>query len=310
MGRFDGKRVLVTGASSGIGVLTAEAFAREGADLALVARGEGLAESGRRARAHGVEAHEVHADLSKRSELRRAMRGSVAALGGLDVAVLNAGAATFGPFKEVTAKDFDEVMDTTFRSVVDCTRALLPALEESGGTLVITASVAAKVPIPLMSSYVAAKHAVRGWAGALRMELAAEGSPVRVAMVHPGPVDTPFWQHVTNPPGYVPPKIYGAYSPDTVTRAIMRMAERPRREVTVGGTMLLWELAYGVARPILEPILGRTATAMSKGDNPGGDPGAMHEPTGDGTVTSGLHGRPSLWAELSTVPGRLLRAGR
>jgi NAD(P)-dependent dehydrogenase (short-subunit alcohol dehydrogenase family) len=138
------------------------------------------------------------------------------------------------------------------------------------------------------------------------MEWTAEGSPVRVAMVHPGPVDSPFWKHVTAAPGWTPPSIYGAYSPDAVARAIVRMAERPRRELTVGGAMLAWELAYGLARPLLEPVVARAAGSMARDDDADGESGVLDESTGDGEVTGGWAGRPSLWAELATAPGRLL----
>jgi len=308
MSRLMDKRILLTGASSGIGVATAERLAREGADLALVARGDGLAEAGRLVRSHGRKAHEIRADLGDRAELTRALTAALEALGGLDVAVLNASVATYGPFKEIPAEDFDRVVDVTFRSVVDSVRLLLPALEESSGTLVVTVSGGSKVPIPLMSAYVASKHAVRGFLDTLRVELAGEHSPVRVAMVHPGPVDTPFFMHAKASAGWAPAKIYGSYSAQTVARAIVGAAASPRREVTVGGAMMAFQTVYPLARPLLEPLIGIGSRAVSRSDGSEGHAGGLHEPSGDGTVGGGMLGRPSVVNELRMAPGRLARA--
>ena len=305
---LQGKRVLITGASSGIGVEAAERFARAGADLALLARGQGLAEAGRRARAHDVEAHEIHVDVTDRPGLHRAVTGAVEALGGLDVAVLNAGVATWGPFREIAPEDFDRAVEVTFGGVVDATRLVLPALEQSGGTIVITGSVAGKVPFPLMASYVAAKHAVRGFAGALRMELAGERSRVRVAMVHPGPVDTPFWSHAATPPGRENTPTHGSYSAAAVARELVRMAERPRRERTVGGAMVLWQGAYRLGRPAIEPLLGATLRWKTRSPGEPARSGGLRRPSGEGRVSGGTLGRPSLWSELRALPDRL-RAG-
>jgi len=308
MGRLADKRILLTGASSGIGTIAAELLAAEGADLALIARGEGLAKAGRRVRAQGREAHEIHADLGDRAQLQRAVAGAIDALGGLDVAILNAGVASYGPFKEIDPEDFDRVVDVTFRSVVDAVRLLLPELERSRGTLVVTASGGAKVPIPMMSSYVASKHAVRGFLDTLRIELAGERSPVRVTMVHPGPVDTPFWQHSRVPPGWQPVKLHGSYSAKTVARALVSAAAAPRREVTVGGAMMALQGVYPLTRPLMEPLLGIASRALSKADGGPGQEGALRAGSGDGTVPGGMVGRPSLVNELRMAPGRLARA--
>jgi short-subunit dehydrogenase len=306
-----GRRVLVTGASSGIGAAVAERFAGRGARLALIARGEqGLERVAGRARALGAEAHTARADVSNREGLGRAVAAASEALGGLDVAVVNAGVAAFGPFRDVTPEDFDRVIDVTLRGAVDTVRLVLPHIERSGGVIVITGSTASKVPIPLMSSYVAAKHALRGFAGALRMELQAQGSPARVAMVHPGPVDTPFWKNARRPAGITSVPAYGSYSPETVARAIVAVAASPRRELAVGGAMLAWEAAYGLARPALDPLVGRLAQRLAHdGADPGHD-GALQKAGGEGVVHGGLHGRPSLWAEARTAPARLRHRSR
>jgi short-subunit dehydrogenase len=307
---LNGKRVLLFGASSGIGLAAAERFARHGADLALVARGEGLADARETAAKHGVAAHELHADVTDRAELAGVVAQAESLLGSIDVAVLGVGAAVWGPFEEVSADDFDRVIDVTFHSAVDATRLLLPLLERSGGVLVLVGSVAGRIPLPMMSSYVAAKHAMHGFAGSLRMELRARGSEVRVAVVAPGPVDTPFWEHAGSAPGHaaLPPAL-APYSAEEVAQTIVDVAERPRREVTIGGMMLVAKAAYGLAANVSE-----TAMAIGIRRFWRNEPGSGREPetlvrgTGSGDTDSGLHGRPSLVGYIRRAPGDVARA--
>jgi short-subunit dehydrogenase len=309
---LDGKRVLLVGASSGIGIPAAERFAQRGADLALVARGDGLAKAGERVRRHGRIAHELRVDVTDRPALARIVKEAEAALGGLDVVALNVGAASWGRFDEVSADEFDRVVDVTFRSVVDATRLVLPALERSHGTLVITGSVAGRIPLPMMSSYTAAKHALHGFAGSLRIELRARRSPVRVSVVAPGPVDTPFWKHAASTTGQtaLAPSL-APYSPETVAEAIVAAAERPRREVTIGGAMVVARGLYGLAGTIVETAMAIGIRRYLLGDD--GSPAdlkTLERPTGQGEIDSGLGGRPSLLGALRRVPGGLSRAVR
>jgi short-subunit dehydrogenase len=305
-----GKRVLLLGASSGIGLAAAERLARRGADLALVARGEGLSDARERAARHGVAAHELHADVTDRAALAAVVAEAEALLGGIDVAVLGVGAAVWGPFAETPAEDFDRVIDVTFRSTVDATRLLLPALERSGGALVLVGSVAGRIPLPMMSSYVAAKHAVHGFAGSLRIELRARGSDVRIGVVAPGPVDTPFFEHAATVAGQaaLPPAL-APYSAEEVAATIVEVAERPRREVTVGGMMLVAKAAYSLAGTVSERAMA-LAISRFRDNDPGSvrDPDTLAQPTSSGETGAGLHGRPSLVGHIRRAPRDVARA--
>jgi hypothetical protein len=118
------KRVIVAGASSGIGCAAAEAFAREGADVARVARSrDGLEVVAERVRAHGSRAHAIVADLGTRAEAERAVEEAVAGLGGLDVLVWNAASMVFGRFADVAPEDFDRTLQLSFHAAVDTIRA-------------------------------------------------------------------------------------------------------------------------------------------------------------------------------------------
>src|SRR4051812_28338736 len=159
MASLEDKVVLITGASSGVGFAAAEAFARAGADVALLARRKpDLERAARRVRAHGRRALVVPTDVTDRDAVAAAVPRTVDELGGLDVLVLAAAATVFGTFEEVDPDAFQRVVDVTFGGTVNCVRAALPELERSGGTILAVGSLMSKLPLPTFSSYAAAKH--------------------------------------------------------------------------------------------------------------------------------------------------------
>lgn len=280
--RLAGGRVLITGASSGIGLLAARAFHARGAELLLVARGErGLAAA---ARAVGGERVTLLAgDVTDRAWLEPALDGALAGVG-LDVLVVNAGAAAWGRFAEIPAEDFDRTVEVTLLGAVNVVRAALPALERQGGTIVATGSVAAHVPVGMLSPYVAAKHGLRGFLDTLRIELRASGSPVRVRLVHPGPVDTPFWRHVTPSGGRRPPMPPVAYRPETVADALVRAAVDGRRERIVGRLMRSTLALRSLAPGALDAVEAAGVRALARRGVPSDRRGALWEASGEGAV--------------------------
>jgi len=301
MGRLDGQRALVTGASSGIGAATAQLLAREGADVALLARGEtGLRRVAARVQEEGGQAVVLRADVADRAALERAIAEGVRQLGGLDVVVVAAAAAAFGRFDEISPEDFDRCVRVSFGGAVDTIRAVLPQLERSAGRLVLVGSAVDEIELPLLSPYVAAKHALHGFLNSLRADLRSSGSAVRVAEVRPGAVDTPFWLHLTHGGGLVPPTIppLTTYTTEAVARAVVACAIAPRRSVTVGGSTVLLTFAERHARPLMErafALAGRIARARAHPDRA---PSGLWEPSGEGVLDGHLHGRPSVLAAL------------
>ena len=300
MRELAGKRVLITGASSGIGAAAAEAFAAEGADVALLARSRpGLEAVAARARAEGVRAHVVVADVSDRARVEAAVNEAATALGGLDIVVLNAAAMVFGRFWEVDAGAFDRTMDISFRGAVDTTRAALPHLSAGGGSIVATGSIMARVPLPTFSSYTAAKHALRGFLNALRIELRAAGIPVRVSIVHPGAVDSPLWDHVSTRTGHLPSRPPDHYSPETIAAALVACAISGRKEFTVGGQGRSIEILHTFARPVAERVLEVGDRFYRAGRRPPPATGLLEGPTGTGAIGGGgRFARRSVWAWL------------
>ena len=301
MRRLEGKRVLITGASSGIGAAAAAAFAAEGAHVALLARSRsGLETVAERVRSEGVRAHVAVADVSDRARLEAAVEEAVAALGGLDVLVLNAAAMVFGRFWEVDADAFDRTIDITFRGAVDTTRAALPHLSgDGGGIIVATGSVMARVPLPTFSSYTAAKHALRGFLNTLRIELRAAGMPVKVSMVNPGAVDSPLWDHVSTHTGHLPSRPPDHYSSEAVADALVTCALSGRKEFTIGGQGRFIELLHLFARPVAERLLEVVDRFYRAGRRPPPATGLLEGATGTGATGGGGHlARRSLWAWL------------
>ena len=309
MPRLAGKRVLITGASSGVGVAAASAFAREGADLALLSRRrEGLEVAARQARRFGGRAVVVPADVSDRAAVEAAVAEAVRELGGLDFLVSNHAGMLFGNFDEVSPEDFERTIDVTFLGAVNAIRAALPHLEASGGAIVVTGSIMGKVPLPTFSSYAAAKHALRGFLGSLRVELRAKRSPVSISIVNPGAIDTPLWHTVSSARRVGPRNPPDLYKPEVMARGLVAAALHPRPEVTIGGEARIVELGWGFARPVAEFVLTIVSRYYSSGKRTAPAGGLLRVPTGDGRVSGGFHGRPSLWAPLRL--GRPYRRAR
>ncbi|MEA2124227.1 MAG: hypothetical protein QOI80_1009 [Solirubrobacteraceae bacterium] len=270
-------RVLLTGASSGIGAATARRLARRGDDLVLVGRGR----AGLERVAGRVGARIEVADVTDRDALDAAFERAAAALGGLDAVIANAGAAAYGPFREADPDDVDRTVAVTLLGAANTLRAALPHLEATAGTIVFTGSVAGRYPMPLMSAYAAAKHGLRGLVESVRLELSESGSPVRVAMVHPGPVDTPFWVNVTPAGGRMPPRMppWVADDPDRIAKTLVRALDRPRPERVVGWTMKAVALVPRPLRDLALTRIVRLAIRHAAHDEPGR---ALWEPAGTG----------------------------
>ena len=279
MSRLNGKRILITGASSGVGLAAVERFAREGAELALVARGEAaLAEAAAVAHEYGVAAHVFAADLADRSAATAAVEAAADRLGGLDVLVSNAGAVSFGHFLEVAPDDFDRTVAVTFTSAVNVIRAALPELRATRGVIVATSSIMARMPLPAFSSYTAAKHALRGFLTTLQIEEREQRTGVRVAMVSPGPVNTPIYDRATSATGRQPAVLPDAYHPESVADVLVEAALTPRHDRIVGRESQLAARLYRHIRPAGELVLVAVDRWFRTGTIPATQPGALWQP--------------------------------
>lgn len=252
----------------------------------------------------------VVVDIGDGAAAAAAVNEAAMRLGGIDVFVSNAGTAGWGPFEEMTPEDFDRTMNVTFTGAVYAIRAALPYLETSGGSVVATVSVAGKVPVPLLSPYVSAKHALRGFLGALRNELRHSGSKVRISMVHPAPMNTPFYDHASSSIGILPKPLRSTYRPESAAQALVECAVRPRREVSVGGSAAALAMLASVSMPLADLVLSTYGVRGAKSTKPAIRPGSLWQASGSGRVHGSHGGRPSLWAALELRTFRVLRIRR
>jgi len=196
--RLKGKVAIVTGASRGIGRAIAACFAREGAALVLVARGQrGLRDVAAEATALGAEVVAVQADVAHPPAVATMARRALARFKKIDLLVNNAGIGTFAPFLKLRIPDWDRLMAVNLRGPFLCTRAVLPSMiRRRQGCIINIASVAALRGFADCSAYSASKGGLLGFSRAL----AAEVRPydIRVMVICPGAVDTPLWDGLGN----------------------------------------------------------------------------------------------------------------
>lgn len=295
------RRVLVTGASSGIGLATARAFARAGDSVALVARGEqGLEQARTQLTATTGRVTTHPADIAERVELEAAIDAAAAAHGGLDVVVAAAASAVFGPFTDTDPELVDDTVRTVLIGTMNTVRAVLPHLEESSGVVVIVGSVAGRVPGPQLAAYSAAKHGLVGFIESLRAELADEGSPVRLSIVQPWAVDTPLPDNFTSATGLLPPVDMKAQTPEAVADEIVECAERPRDVVTLGGRARLAIAAHTFLRPLANAALILVSRHLrAGGDRPTEAAGGLAGSTGRGETDGPLSSRATLGGRVA-----------
>ncbi len=229
-------RVVITGASAGIGRATAVEFARWGARVALLARGaEGLEGARRDVEAAGGKALVIPCDVADCAQVEAAAAQVEAAWGGIDIWVNNAMATIYSPVMDIPPEDFRRVTEVSYLGAVWGTRAALARmLPAEGGTIVQVGSALAYRSIPLQSAYCGAKSALRAFTDSLRSELDRMKSNVRVTHMVLGPFNTPQfdWARTTIP--RKPRPVGTPYQPEVAARAIVRAALYPKREQYVG----------------------------------------------------------------------------
>jgi short-subunit dehydrogenase len=228
--------MVITGASSGIGLVTARQAAAQGASVVLAARNESdLRKAVSQIRARGGRAIHVVADVADRSQVEAVAAAAVGEFGRIDTWVNNAAVSMYGRVTQLAIDDMRRQMDVNYWGQVYGSIAAVRHLRARGGALINVGSALSDRAIPLQAGYCAAKHAVKAFTDALRMELEEEGVPISVTLVKPASIDTPFFEKARTHLGVEPQPVPPVYAPEVVSEVILAAATRPIRELVAGG---------------------------------------------------------------------------
>jgi NAD(P)-dependent dehydrogenase (short-subunit alcohol dehydrogenase family) len=263
--RVQDQVIVITGASSGIGLVTAKMAAARGARVVLVARNEtDLRRAVDEIRRRGGRAIHAVADVAVAEDVERIAETAVREFGRIDTWVNNAAVAVYGRIMDVPVADMRRQFDVNYWGQVYGSRAAVPHLRRQGGALINVASALADRAIPLQGNYCAAKHALKAFTDSLRMELEEEGAPVSVTLVKPGSIDTPLFDKARTLLGVEPQPVPPVYTPELVARAILDCAERPVRDLVVSGMGKVLSLAGTVAPRLTDRYMERTTFDAQK----------------------------------------------
>lgn len=305
--------IVLTGATSGIGLATARRLAGEGARLALVARNEeALDELVREITEAGGTAVALPGDVADRERMNAVAREAADRLGGLDTWINDAGVAVYGAVTDVPWEDQRRLFDTNYWGVVAGSLAAVDAFRRQGrpGKIVNVGSVLSDRTMIYQGPYSASKHAVKAFTDALRMELDAAGEEISVTLVKPSAIDTPYMEHADshfdtvgtkNPPP--------SYHPDVVAKAIAHACVHDKRDLIVGGAGHLIALAHKAAPALMDVGMAALGKSLQTSRTPprAGMRDNLHEPRRDLATRSAMAEpsprRSSLYLEGQMHPG-------
>jgi short-subunit dehydrogenase len=259
--------VVITGATSGVGLATARAAAARGAKLVLTARNEeALRAIQADLSAKGAGVAFAVADVADRQALQAVADLAVERFGGFDTWVNNAGVSIFGGLLKTPIEDQRRLFETNYWGLVNGSLIAVEHLKarSGGGALINVGSALGDVALPPQGAYSASKHAVKGFTNALRMELVGQRAPVSVSLIKPSALDTPYKDHARNLTGMAvrnPPPVYGA---SLAAQAILHAAEHRVRELSVGGGGKVLAIANAVAPFLTEPLLAAMGPSLSR----------------------------------------------
>jgi len=289
--------IVITGASSGIGLATAKEAAARGARVVLNSRDPvDLSRAVNEIREDGGEAAMHVGDVADRSAMESLADTAVAAFRRIDTWINNAGVSIYGEISEVDLQDARRLFETNYWGVVNGSLVAVEHLSVFGGTLINVGSVLSETGYPLQGHYSASKHAVKGFTDSLRIELERKNAPVVVTLIQPAAIDTPYPAHARNYLETEPKHQAPVYAPEVVADAILSCAEHPRRNLRVGGSARMYTSLEKVA-PAIADRMKLSAFDAQQTDRPGHRAGTLFAPvSGDLRVRGDYPGRVRSWS--------------
>jgi NAD(P)-dependent dehydrogenase (short-subunit alcohol dehydrogenase family) len=286
--------VVITGASAGVGRAAVQAFARRGAHIGLISRGEaGLEGARREVEELGGKALSLPTDVSDPAAIQRAADATESAFGPIDIWVNDAMESVFSPFKEMTAAEFKRVTEVTYLGFVYGTQAALSRmLPRNRGTIVQVGSALAYRGIPLQSAYCGAKHAIQGFTESVRCELLHDKSRVWITMVQMPALNTPQFGWVRSRLPDKAQPVPPIFQPEVAAEAIYFAAHHRRREIFVGMSTQIAIIGNKFFPGLGDWYLARTGYQSQQTNEPR-DPNRRDNLSGpvDDTRDYGAHGR-------------------
>ena len=261
--------IVITGASSGIGLATAYTAAGQGARVVLVARNEAALQGAvQNIRARGGQAIYIVADVAKSTDLENVAETTIRQFGGFDTWVNNAGLGIFGRLETVSDEDSRRLFDVNFWGLVHGTKIAAAHLKTRGGAIINIGSVVSDIALPVQGMYSASKHAVKGFTDAFRMELEEAGAPISVTLIKPASINTPFPFHAKNYMHQEPKLPPPVYAPDSVADAIVHAAAHGGRDYYIGGGGKLISSLNKHVPSLVDWVSARTVPKQSAYDRP------------------------------------------
>jgi short-subunit dehydrogenase len=302
---LDRQVIVITGASSGIGLATARRAGAAGARLVLAARSrDALHRLAAELRAGGGSALPVVADVSSEADVRRIADEARRVYGGFDTWINNAAVSAYGPCRQVSIEDMRRILDTNFWGVVYGSRVACEHLAAHGGALINIGSIVSDRAVPLQAAYSASKHAIKAWTDTLRAELEHDAAPMSVTLIKPSAIDTPYAEHAANylpdQPSHVPP----VYAPESVAQAILYAAAHPTREVTVGAAGRMLALGAVLTPRLVDRIMSGVLLPGTHAGRPPHGRANLFQPSEDLRERGEYQGlvRRSVYTALVTHP--------
>lgn len=284
--------IVITGASSGIGLATAKAAARQGAAVVLAARSkETLDRIVADIVSEGGRAVAVECDVSDRQQVDLVAATALQQFGRIDTWVNVAGLGLYGRLDEVTEQDSRRLFDINFWGVVNGSLAALPFLKRQGGCLINVGSELSEAYTPLLGMYTASKHAVKGFTDCLRVEVEqVDGAPVSVTLIQPTAVDTPFPRNARNYLDSEAKLPDSRIEPEQVAEAILSAAVKPARAKRVGFGAKLNAAAAKLVPAIADRMSARNVEELHTDERPRNPQGALYQPCEISGVAGQTHG--------------------